>query len=351
MASRPVLVIAATAAACSHHAPAMYPAGTPRDDGYGNLAQKSASLVTSPDDAPAFTARHHHRRDGDPYGGDPYAGAYTDDGDGELPDIPPRPRTALWSQVHTRSTPREAPIAGLTGAIEGTVTWHGAPPPPLTTACGAIEQPSVRITNNGAVAGALVYIEHVDIGRAIPNYSRPATVGGLVAKRGCALAPAVQILTPLPSGFAIHGDTREVTLRVTQPAPLTTVAPSAPVSPLLATPLGPAGPPVAQAFALQAAGRVVLPAQPGVTRIEADDGSLAAAWVVALDTPYYALTDDAGRFRIDELAAGTYELSILRPSVPTSSGGRLSYGPPVIVRRSIKIDATHAAHLDVAIGP
>lgn len=350
MASRPVLVIAA-AAACSHHAPALYPAGTARDDGYGDLAQKSASLITSTDDAPAFAPRHHHRSlDGAPYGGDPYAGAYADDGDGELPDLPQRPRAPLWSQVHTRTTPREAPIAGLTGAIEGTVTWRGAAPPPLTTACGTIDQPSVHIASNGAVAGVLVYIEHVDIGRAIPNYSRPATVGGLVAKRGCALAPTVQILTPLPGGFAVHGDTREVTLRITQPLPLATAPAS---SPLTTQPpsLGPAGPPVAQAFPLQPAGRVVLPAQPGVTRIEADDGSLAAAWIVALDTPYYAVTDDGGHFRLDELAAGSYDLSILRPSVPTSHDGKLSYGPPVIVHRAIKIDASHAARLDVAIGP
>lgn len=344
MASRAVLVIAATAAACSHHSPALYPAGTARDDGYGDLAQKSASLLTTTDDAPAFAPRHHHHsRDGEPYGGDPYAGAYADDGEAEITDLPAPHRTTWWSQIHTRNTPRETPVAGFTGAIEGTVTWRGAAPPALATACGTIDQPSVRIAGNGAVAGVLVYIEHVEIGRAIPNYSRPAGVGGLVAKRGCALAPAVQIVTPLPNGFTVHGDTREVTLRITQPTPLATVSAN--------PPLGPAGPPLAQAFSLQPAGRVVLPAQPGVTRIEADDGSLAAAWVVALDTPYYALTDDGGHFRLDELAAGTYDLSFLRPAVPTRRDGKLSYGPPVIVHRSIKIDATHAAHLDVAIGP
>ncbi|HET9627055.1 MAG TPA: hypothetical protein VFP84_37105 [Kofleriaceae bacterium] len=324
MASRAVLVIAA-GAACSHHAPAMYPAGTARDDGYGDLAQRSARLLTAADDAPALARHHHHRLDGAPYGGDPYAGMYAEDGDadGDVPDFAPHPRTVLWSKLHTRNTPREAPASGLTGAIEGTVRWRGAAPLPVVTACGTIDQPSARVTAGGGVAGVLVYIEHVETGRAIPNYSRPASVGGLIAKRGCALAPALQIVTPLPSGFTIHGDTREVTLRITPPA---------------------AG---GAAVALEAAGRVVVQAQPGITRVEADDGSLAAAWIVAADTPYYAITDDAGRFRLDELAAGTYDVSFLGPSPPEPRGGKLHYGAPVIVHRSVKIDATHAARVDL----
>jgi hypothetical protein len=326
MASRAVLVIAA-GAACSHHAPAMYAAGSARDDGYGDLAQKSASLLTSEDAAPRAPRHHHRSHNGEPYGGDPYAGMYSDEGDDEPAESAPRPRTAMWSQLHTRNAPRESPATGLTGAIEGTVTWRGAAPPALTTACGTIDQPSVRVAGDGAIAGVLVYIEHVDAGRAIPSYSRPASVGGLVSKRGCALAPALQIVTPLPAGFAIHGDPHDVTLRLTPPA--------------LAS----------RAIALEAAGRVVVQAQPGITRVEAEDGSLAAAWIVAVDTPYYAITDDAGHFRLDELAAGSYDVSFLRPATPTQRDGKLAYGAPVIVHRAIKIDAAHPARLDLALGP
>src|SRR5262249_34906634 len=101
---------------------------------------------------------------------------------------------------------------------------------------------------------------------------------------------------------------------------------------------------------LQEAGRVVIQAQPGVTRIDADDGSLAAAWVVASDTPYYAITDDAGRFRIDELAAGTYDVTFWHPPLAALVDGKLVYWPPVIRHRTIKVDAAHAARLDVALG-
>ena len=52
----------------------------------------------------------------------------------------------------------------------------------------------------------------------MPYYSRPATVGGIVAKHGCALVPAAQIVTPLPGSVAIHGDTQRTRIRVTPPA-------------------------------------------------------------------------------------------------------------------------------------
>lgn len=326
MSARAVLLVAVLAACGPSQRSPLYPAGTDRDDGYGDLAQKSASLVTSSEteaEAELFVPRHHHRArySGDPYGGDPYGGAMygSDPFDGML-DVPAQPP---WGHASVLA-PSYNPAVGLTGAIEGTVTWRGAPPAPLTTACGAFDNPSVRVGPHNAAGGVLVYIEHVEVGRTVPSYGQPASVGGTIAKRGCVLAPAVQIVTPLPAGLAIHGDATAVKLRVTLPSGVTP-------------------------FELQEAGRVLIQAQPGVTRIEADDGSLGGAWVVASDTPYYAITDDSGRFRIDELAAGTYDVTFWRPPLPGTSNGKLVYGPPVVTHRSIKVDATRPARLDVAL--
>jgi hypothetical protein len=326
MRVRPVLLLATVAACGSGHKPQLYPAGSDKDDGYGDLAQKSARLLTSDAAEPSLFASRHGRRSrysGEPYGGNPYGGTTYG---GDLYTGPFDPASlALSGRASGPHPVRYNPTAGLTGAIEGTVTWRGAPPAPVITACGAIDNPSVRVGEGGAVRGVLVYIEHVDVGRTMPSYGRPATVGGTIAKRGCALVPAVQIVTPLPAGLAIHGDATAVKLRVTQPSGV-------------------------QPFELQEAGRVMLQAQPGVTRIDADDGSLGIAWVVASDTPYYAITDDAGRFRIDELAAGTYDVTFWRPALPTAANGKLVYGPPVITHRSIKVDAARPARLDVALG-
>jgi hypothetical protein len=321
MRARPLLVLAAWACG-SGHRPQLYPAGSDKDDGYGDLAQKSARLLTSDaPDAALFSSRRRNRA-GDPYGGNPYGGTtYGGDPDGGPADpasLPPSGRG-----IGTHSTRYNA-TAGLTGAIEGTVTWRGAPPAPVVTACGAIEHPGVRVGDGGAVGGVLVYIEHVEVGRTMPSHGRPATVGGMIAKRGCVLAPSVQIVTPLPAGLAIYGDATAVKLRVAQPSGV-------------------------RPFDLQQAGRVLLQAQPGVTRVDADDGSLGSAWVVATDTPYYAITDDAGRYRIDELAAGTYDVTFWRPPLPSAAGGKLVYGAPVIVHRSIKVDSARPARLDVAL--
>jgi hypothetical protein len=324
MRARPLLLLA-VAACGSGHRPQLYPAGSDKDDGYGDLAQKSARLLTSDaPDASLFSSRRgRNRTSGDPYGGNPYGGTtYGGDPDSGLADpaslAPPPGRTGGGHSTRYNAT------AGLTGAIEGTVTWRGAPPAPVVTACGAIEHPGVRVGDGGAVAGVLVYIEHVEVGRTLPSYNRPASVGGTIAKRGCVLAPSVQIVTPLPAGLAIYGDATAVKLRVAQPSGV-------------------------RPFDLQQAGRVLLQAQPGVTRVDADDGSLGSAWVVATDTPYYAITDDAGRYRIDELAAGTYDVTFWRPPLPSAAGGKLMYGAPVILHRSIKVDTARPARLDVAL--
>jgi hypothetical protein len=324
-------LIAAVAACSAPPRSRMYPAGTDRDDGYGDLAQLSARLyIGNGSDAPF--AAHRSRRpraEIDAYGGDAYGGAsYGSDASDSSAAGPTSPggspifNTLQGAGAASPAPPRYTPTAGLTGAIEGTVRWRGAPPPPVTTPCGTIDNPSVRVAANRAVAGVLVYIERVEVGRTLP---RPATVGGIVAKRGCAFAPALQILTPLPADLAIHGDTRDARIRVVFPTGTT------------------------RQFELQPAGRIVVAAPPGVTRIEADDSSLGAAWVVAATTPYYAITDELGRFHLDELATGSYEVTFWQPPLATSAGGKLVYGAPVVVHRTVKVDPAHPARVDLVL--
>ena len=332
-----ITLIAGLAAAAACSAPQrsrMYPAGTDRDDGYGDLAQLSARLyLGNGSDAPFAAHRrrgHVERTEVDAYGGDPYGGAsYGDLGDvGDTgptsPGGSPIFTTILGAGGATSGPSRYTPTAGLTGAIDGTVRWRGTPPGAVVTPCGPIASP-LRVAANRAVAGVLVYIDHVEVGRTLPSVGRPATVGGIVTKRGCALAPALQILTPLPGELAIHGDAGDARIRVVFPGDVT------------------------RSFELQPAGRVVVPAPPGVIRVEAEDSSLGAAWVVAATTPYFAITDELGRFRLDELAAGSYELTFWQPPLATSAGGKLVYGAPVIVHRTVKVDPAHPAHIDLAL--
>jgi len=326
------LVVAAGFGACQFRSrPALYPAGSANDDGSGELAQKSARLLIGDGvELPLPAPRHRRfgRTEGDPDAGEPELG--DDASDGEPSTAPPGCRTfrhCSTSGTSLSASPRAArysAVTGLTGVIEGTVRWRGARPVPVVTACGPVDGAGVRVAADRGVGGVLVYIEHVDVGRTMPRYAGAATVGGTIAMRGCALAPALQIVTPLPAALAIHGDATRAQLRVTQPSGVL-------------------------AFELEEAGRIVLQVEPGVTRIEAGDDSLGAAWVVAADTPYYAITDDRGRFRLDELATGSYDITVWRPPLPTGQAGKLVYGAPVIVHRTVFVDAVRPARLDVAL--
>ena len=299
-------------------------AGDEHDDGAGLLARASTSLALGePEDGePAETPRGWG---GETYGGDVYGGSmYGGDPYGGSTyaswTIP------TWSYTPPNRMPHYNVIAGLNGSVEGSVTWAGTPPPKLTSACGPIDNPSVHVGTDHGVRGAVVYIEKVAIGRPTPYFSRPASIGGLVAKHGCVLAPAAQLVTPLPASLAIHGDATRARVRVTPPAG------------------------AAKSYELQEGGRAVVELTAGITRVDADDGKLGAAWVLAIETPYYAITDDSGHFRIDELAAGTYDLTFWQAPVASAGpGGVIAYGAPLVAHRTVKIDAGKTAKLSVSL--
>lgn len=324
-----VLAISAIACGGPSQSHPLYGAGTEKDEGHGMLARASAKLMTSDEVQPeGFAPRRPARPNyeegygGNAYGGDSYGmyggGAYGAQTYASY--VAPQ-----WGYPSVNRTPSYTQKPGLVSSIAGTITWRGAAPK-LTSGCGPIKP--LEISSERAVSGVLIYIERVSIGRVLPHSSgeqRPATVGGVVVKRGCAFAPSVQVVTPVPASLTIHGDGKRARIRVTAP--------------------GGAAKPVD----LNEGGRVALQAKAGVTRIESEDGTLGAAWVVGVDTPYYAITDDHGRFRIDELAPGTYDVTIWQPPVPTLNGTALVYGAPVIVKKSVKV-GTGSARLDVTLG-
>jgi hypothetical protein len=310
------LAVATLALAACGSAPAkLFPAGTDKDEGHGELAKASSKFMTTEereDDLFNASARKPRVQNsefgGSPYGGDPYGG-----GNYASFVVP------SWSYPSVNRTPHYNQTTGLSGAIEGVVSWRGAIPAKRESACGPLDV--IRVGPDRGLADVLVYIEHIQIGRTLPNDGRPSSVGGVVVKRGCALVPTLQIVTPLPASLAIHGDAKRTQIRVTNaPAP-------------------------AKLFDVQEGGRVAMQVAQGVTRIDAEDGSLAPAWVVALDTPSYAITDDLGHFRIDELAPGTYEVTIWQ--APVFGDGK--YGAPLIVHRSIKVEAAKSQRLDVSL--
>jgi len=325
MSTRATAVIVLGAIACgASQRPPLSAAGQDKDDGAGELARASLKFQTSDDEEQGFADQRATRASdydnqygGDPYGGDPYGGFGGDPygGAGYA-----NWRMPQWSYNVPNRMPRYSVSVGLTGAIEGSVSWNGQVPAKVGSACGQIDNPTLRVSKDKMVRGAIVYIEKVTIGRSTPYYSKPATVGGVLAKRGCALVPAAQIVAPLPGSVAINGDTSRTKLRIGKATQ-----------------------------ELQEGGLVQVEIKAGVTKIESEDGKIAAAWVLGLETPYYAITDDAGRFRIDELSPGTYELTFWQPPVATANrDGTWMYGAPIVVKRSVRVDFK-TTHVSVAL--
>lgn len=302
--------VASLAMFACRSAPPAAVAGSDRDEGHGELASVSAKLMTAEGSGADPFAPRKKRRDDGALGGTTY-GSYV------------VPAWQTPTAVH-RTYPRHQQQPNLSGAIEGQVTWRGAVPGKRATACGP--QQLVHVGSDRGIADVVIYIEQVKIGRAMPTDGHNAQVGGALIKRGCQLLPTAQIVTPLPAALTLHGDPAKTTLRITPPSS------------------------AVRTVELQEGGRDAVPLSLGITRVDTPDGSLAAAWILASDAPYYAITDDHGRFRIDELANGTYEVTIWHPPLPSEGTGPLSYGQPIVTKRSVTVSGTKPARLDVAIG-
>jgi hypothetical protein len=284
------------AIACGGPRPASR-AGDQLDEGGGALARASMQLSLGNDERkPAHDDDGASAMAGEAYGGGIYGGAAYGGW------------SALQWQYGSAHLPAWAipPTQGaedLPGTIEGTVTWQGAPPGTVLSTCGPLSQPTVHVGPDRRLSGVLVFIEKVAIGRAMP----------------------AQVAAPMPATVTVYGDAAHTRLRV-------------------------AGSGLASTYDLQEAGRVQLAAPPGVVQIDSDDGRTAAAWVVAIDSPAYAITDDSGHFRIDELSEDTYDVTFWQAPIARSGpDGVFTYGSPIVAHRRVRVDGKHVAHVDVAL--
>ena len=308
--------------------------GGDNDEGAGELAQASMALRTpddSDDNISGFDDDTRRSRalaygysyggnsyGGDPYGGNPYGGASYAGW-----------RMPQWNYSTPSRTPHYQINVGLTGSIEGAVTWNGPPAQKLASSpCGPMDNPTLRVSTDKRMRGVIVFIEKITVGRPTPYYTRPATVGGLLAKHGCTLVPAAQIVTPLPGSIAIHGDAQRTKVRVTPPKG------------------------TAKVEELEEAGLVAVEVTEGITRVDSEDGKLASAWVLGLDTPYFAVTDDNGRYRIDELSPGTYDVTFWQPPITSvAANGSWAFGAPIVLHRRVTVGNKATAQLSVVLSP
>jgi plastocyanin len=230
----------------------------------------------------------------------------------------------------------EAPVRE-SATLMGTVRFTGVVPKreriPVNRdqdVCGA-EQPAETLVLGAdrGVRGSVVLIDGVTRGKK----SQPGIV---VSTEGCAFVPHVAAVmvgasARIRNGDAVVHNTRAVT-----------------------------GPPIVAA-ASASVFNVALPAKeqvidvgrritgPGVVRMFCGAHPHMSGWLIVHDTPYFAVTDERGAFRIDDIPAGTYRVTMWHEGFRRKSkdaDGRPLYDDPVRVSREMTIAPGETVTLD-----
>ena len=89
--------------------------------------------------------------------------------------------------------------------------------------------------------------------------------------------------------------------------------------------------------------------KPGVVRVVCDAHPHMAAWMIVHDSPYYAVTDDKGAFRIEGIPPGSYKVTMwhegFRPK-GLDKDGRPLYDEPQATTRDVTIAPKATATVD-----
>ena len=335
-ATAPAVALVVALAGCggAPGAPVMPAAGAHDDDGVGQLAQASVQIRLG-DGGPDFDAereraeaaarRHYHDRSArsarsafglDPvYGGSVYGldsslggGVYGGFGIG---------RTGFGIVGPALSTRGDAGGA----AVLGVVTWRGDRGVAWPDGC-----PDARVARaGGATAGAVVFLANAPLRLDRFDDERGMISRGALDADRCALWPAAQVLGPVPGLVDIENGSG---------APLR---------------LGVDGGPTTVTLEPGARSRLAI-TDVEVVRVDAD--RRAPAWLLGQPHDHLTVTDALGRFALDGVPAGSYELVIWYPPlVRTIDGGRPAWTEPTTLRRRITVGATGTARLALALDP
>ena len=308
--------------------PPLPKAGSDGDDGAGQLASASAQIYVgggSDEEGFAPDQRAHPGAydsygiyGGDGYGGGGYGGYLYGSYVPNAAMVPPPPVATI---------PYNGTGVSDGGAITGTVRWPRPPSAAATLAlpsCGDVANPTLSIGHAGGAADTVVYLARIDHGRAFPVANRTLSVGGAVERRGCAFEPTVQVATPAPSTLTLINSE------------------NAPVEIAVGT----------TKLTVDVGGSRLAPLVPGVVRVSDEAGGVIPAWVMGLSHPYYTLTDGDGRFRLDDVPPGTYEVVAWHaPVVVGMKDGKLVETAAAEVRKQVVVKSNTPSTLAVDLPP
>jgi plastocyanin len=80
--------------------------------------------------------------------------------------------------------------------------------------------------------------------------------------------------------------------------------------------------------------------KPGVVEVVCDAHTHMRAWIVVRDNPYFAVTDESGQFRIDEIPPGRYRVTAWHEGwvvTGKDKDGRPLYDPPRVLAQEVTV--------------
>jgi plastocyanin len=89
--------------------------------------------------------------------------------------------------------------------------------------------------------------------------------------------------------------------------------------------------------------------KPGVVRILCDAHPHMFAWMIVHDSPYLAVTDERGAYRMDQVPPGAYKVSMWHEGFRAKGAdkdGRPIYDEPVRVTKDVTVPVTGSVKLD-----
>jgi len=220
----------------------------------------------------------------------------------ELPPAPPSPGANTAAPAAATSGQYEVMTVSDGGGISGTITLSGALPklPPHSTnkdpeVCGTAARPSEKllVSKSGGVKNAVVMVLDVKKGKAMP----PAAESAEIDQQKCEYTPHVQVM-------AVNS---EISLKNSDPV-------------------------LHNIQFFQGDNSLFNIAQPvkgqvnkhkidkvGPIYVECAVHGWMQGQVIVVDNPYYAVTDDNGKFSIPDLPPGKYQVKIWHEYLGESS--------------------------------
>ncbi len=200
------------------------------------------------------------------------------------------------AQIDAAPSKYEAVTLEKSGTIVGSVTFEGTPPKPetLSTAgtdhevCHAKDIPreDLVVSAAGGIKWAVASLKKMKRGKAFPVESAEAPI--VLSQVGCRFVPHLVLV---PAGRTLQVQNNDGVLHNVH------------VKARRNNPLNKAMPGSQKTMDLTFK-------RPDRMPVSCDVHSWMKGWIIATDSPYHEVTDDAGAFRIDQVPPGVHTLEI-----------------------------------------